>query len=93
VLPVHSKGPHLVPNFSTQTEPSVELHTSTTNLSQPLHFSTMPGLLKTNSTQAIANKRDSREFDEISDAVDEGWYHTLVLLTAGSHESDALPLQ
>jgi hypothetical protein len=53
----------------------------------------MPGLLKTNSTQAIANKRDSREFDEISDAVDEGWYHTLVLLTAGSHESDALPLQ
>jgi hypothetical protein len=43
----------------------------------------MPGLLKTNSTQAIANKRDGREFDEISDAVDEGQYSTPALLTAG----------
>ena len=37
----------------------------------------MPGLIKTNSTQAISNDRDGREFDEISDAVDEGWCITL----------------
>jgi hypothetical protein len=81
VLPLYSKGPHLVPNFSTQTEPSVQLQTSVTNLSQLLRFTTMPGLIKTNSTQAITNKRDGREFDEISDAVDEGWYSIPELLT------------
>jgi len=31
----------------------------------------MPGLTNTNATLAITNKRDGREFDEISDAVDE----------------------
>ena len=39
----------------------------------------MPGLIKTNSSQAITNKRDGREFDEISDAVDEGWYSSPAL--------------
>ena len=52
-------------------------------LTQPLQFSTMPGLTKTNATQAIANKRDGREFDKISDAVHEGWCSTPMLLTAG----------
>ena len=38
----------------------------------------MPALTTTNATQAIAKnlKRDGREFDEISDAVDEGWCST-----------------
>ncbi|KAN0135874.1 DUF706 domain containing protein [Lactarius tabidus] len=31
----------------------------------------MPGLIRTNSTHAITNDRDGREFDDISDAVDE----------------------
>jgi hypothetical protein len=52
----------------------------------------MPGLIKTNSTQAITNKRDGREFDEISDAVDEGWYSIPALLTAETQRSDAWPL-
>jgi hypothetical protein len=34
----------------------------------------MPGLTNTNATNAtITNKCDGRDFDEISDAVDEGW--------------------
>ena len=41
----------------------------------------MPGLIKTNFTQAMTNKRDGREFDEISDAVDEGWYSSSALVT------------
>ena len=38
----------------------------------------MPALTTTNATQAIFRKRDhdGREFDEISDAVDEGWCST-----------------
>ncbi|KAF8268104.1 myo-inositol oxygenase [Lactarius quietus] len=39
----------------------------------------MPGLTITNATQAITNKRDGREFDEISDAVDEVNVQTLKL--------------
>jgi hypothetical protein len=52
----------------------------------------MPGLTKTNATQAITNKRDGREFDEISDAVDEGWCSTPTLLSAGPQTSDTSPL-
>jgi hypothetical protein len=52
----------------------------------------MPGLTNTNTTQAIANKRDGREFDEISDAVDEGWCSTATSLTAGLQISDTAPL-
>ena len=40
----------------------------------------MPGLTNTNAT---TNKRDGREFDEISDAVDEGWCSTATPLRAG----------
>jgi hypothetical protein len=32
----------------------------------------MPGLTNTNATKVVTNTRDGREFDEISDAVDEG---------------------
>jgi hypothetical protein len=45
----------------------------------------MPGLIKTNSTQVITNNRDGREFDEISDAVDEGWCITFVAVRGPSH--------
>lgn len=31
----------------------------------------MPALT---STQAVTQKRDGRAFDDVSDAVDEGWY-------------------
>ena len=34
----------------------------------------MPALTNMNTTQAVTKKRDGREFDEISDAVDEGWF-------------------
>ena len=37
----------------------------------------MPGLTNTNATKVISNKCDGREFDEISDAVDEGWCSAL----------------
>ena len=39
----------------------------------------MPAL--TSTTQAVTQKRDGRTFDEVSDAVDEGWYACL----AGRH--------
>jgi hypothetical protein len=39
----------------------------------------MPALTTTNATQAISKKRDGREFDEISDAVDEGWCSTFAV--------------
>ena len=53
----------------------------------------MPGLTKTNATQAIiTDKRDGREFDEISDAVDEGWCSTSMLLTARPQTSDTSSL-
>ena len=42
----------------------------------------MPGLNKTIVTQTITDKRDGRQFDEISDAVDEGWCSTPTLFTA-----------
>ena len=53
----------------------------------------MPALTTTNATQAIAKnlKRDGREFDEISDAVDEGWCSTF-RSEAGPQMSDTVPL-
>ena len=52
----------------------------------------MPALTTTNTTQAFAKKRDGREFDEISDAVDEGWCSTPMLLTAGPQTSNIILL-
>ena len=48
----------------------------------------MPALTNNNATM----KRDGREFDEISDAVDEGWCRTPTLVTAGPQISDTVPL-
>ncbi len=47
----------------------------------------MPALTNTNATQVTTKKRDGREFDEVSDAVDEGLC-TPTLLTAGPQTSD-----
>ena len=52
----------------------------------------MPGLTKNSAAQAITDKRDGRQFDEISDAVDEGWCSIPTLLKAGPHMSDVSPL-
>ena len=52
----------------------------------------MPALTTTNTTQAITKKRDGREFDEISDAVDEGWCSNPTLSIAGPQTSDTMPL-
>ena len=48
----------------------------------------MPALTNTNATQVISKKRDGREFDEVSDAVDEGWCITQTLSTTGLQKSD-----
>ena len=51
----------------------------------------MPGLTKNSATQTVTDKRNGRQFDEISDAVDEGWCSTPMLLTAGPQTSDVPP--
>ena len=51
----------------------------------------MPALTNSNATQVITKKRDGREFDEISDAVDEGWCSTPTFLTSGPQMSDTAP--
>jgi hypothetical protein len=48
----------------------------------------MPALTNTKATQVISKKRDGREFDEVSDAVDEGRCITQTLSTTGRQTSD-----